>query len=146
MSDYRPVMRSASGNRHIWLLLHVITGKMLATGRYTRIFASKGEAIQAGEEATARHLNHDGLTSKQIAKVARRTAEAVERDKAFVPHQAPPAPAPTPPIPQPKAKQKAAGKTAAAKPAGTSRPGRGKGTSTKGKVKAKGTSARKRGG
>ncbi len=142
MSDYRPVRRSASGNRHIWLLLHVITGKMLATGRYIRIFANKGEAIQAGEEATAGLLNPEGLTSKQAAKAARRTAEAIKRDRAFVPHQAPAqAPAPAPPIPQPTPKRKAA-----AKPAGTSRPGRGKGTSTKGKVKAKGTSARKRGG
>ncbi len=137
-SDYRPVKRSASGNRHIWLLLHVASGEMAGgSGAGLLIFANKGTAIQAGEVLTAERLNPDGLTPKQAAKRMRRDAEAVERDKAFVPHQAQAqAPAQAPPIPPPKTKRKAA-----AKPAGTSRPGRVKGT-----VKAKRTSARKRGG
>ncbi len=123
MSDYRPVRRAASGNKHVWLLLHVATGEMAGgSGAGLLIFTSKGTAIQAGEVLTAERLNPNGLTARQAAKRMRREAEAVERDKAFVPHQ-PPAPVPTPPIPPPKAKA-----AAKAKPAGTSRPGRSKGT------------------
>ncbi len=89
MSDYRPVRRSASGEgRHVWLLMHVGSGNMLSTGKYTRIFSNKGDAIREGREITAQRLNPANLTSKQLAKVARRQAEQVERDRAFVPHQA----------------------------------------------------------
>lgn len=167
-SDYRPVRRAASGEgKCVWLLLHVASGEMLSTGDYVRIFANKGDATRAGQEITARRLNPEGLTSKQVAKQARRRTEAIKRDKAFVPHQ-PPAPAPTPPIPGrpdnshlPKGYAEAVTKAkpkrkAAAEPLGTSRPGRVKGsirqmkqpngTTGRGKVKRKPSGGRGRGG
>ncbi len=155
MSDYRPVKRSASGNRHIWVLLHVESGNVAMINSKPVIFTNKGDAVAQGERWTKGiPTSHE---AKQAAKTARRTVEAAGWDRAFVPHQAP-APAPTPPIPPPKAQPK---RKAAAKPAGTSRPGRivgggseatsgrgrVKGTTGQGKVKqAKGTPAKGRGG
>ena len=89
MSDYRPVKRSASGEgNYVWVLLNLRTGDLLRSGKAVRIFDNKGVATRTGEEVTSRRLYPDILTPKQVAKAARRTAEAAERDKAFVPHVA----------------------------------------------------------
>ena len=125
MSDYRPVMRAASGEgKHVWLLLHGASGEMAGgRGAGLLIYTNKGEATRAGEVLTAQRLNPEGLTTREAAKRARRQAEAVERGRAFEPHQAVAEAVQV----KPKPKREAAA-------------GKGKGT------RAKRTSARSKGG
>lgn len=133
MSDYRPVRRGASGEgKCTWLLLHVASGEM-AGGNAPLTYTSKGDATRTGEHLTARRLNPEGLTPKQIAKAARRQAETAERDRTFKPHL----PAVVKVKVSSKTKAKIKSEMAKAGPGSYAKPAKSTGTSSRGRVKPK---------
>ena len=79
MSDYRPVMRSASGNKHVWQLLHVASGEMAGGPQRPTTFGNKGEAVLEGRRLTA----HPPATEPaEPVKPARAKAKAKPKRKA----------------------------------------------------------------
>ena len=79
MSDYRPVMRSASGEgKHVWQLLHVASGEMAGGSQRPTTFGNKGEAVLEGRRLTA---HPPGTEPAEPVKAARPKRKAAARGR-----------------------------------------------------------------